>query len=683
MTPLSRAAASLVVAALVAASLPTRALALSTQQEIRQGQAEDEQITRSEVIETDPLLNAYARSIANKLWLQVARKDVPYNIKIVKSSDINSFATEGGFVYIDEGLIDFAQSDDEFASVIGHETGHIERRHVVSMNAKAELLSLLLGLASIFSPFIYYGGNVLAQTVMAKVSREDELEADRYGLQLMSRAGYDPDSMVTMMSHMAALEDEHNELVDKYLEDHPDAKARIAHLLGYPELDPTVVTEQQRLVQAVSDSERARYSFAYVKLRAILDKHPRNVEALLHLAQVQLALGLTSKSAQTLAQAAQLGSSQARALVAVRQAQLRDIEVRRALLIREDPNFHGLVAEIDGAHRSLAALSQGVWARESQARDRLKSQESRLTDLQFEIPNLGNITIRPNSHLASIVGSIEAMSRALNSALDDDEQVLANVGSLEPDKQGGMLLASREVLDEMAAPLALAPVPDDSLALFPSYGTMLGEIGRADDDLVRSVDESRTSLDEMDAGIGELDALFRALDDTPMGYQGDIGQSDFNGLHATIATAVNDLDDAATTASQAAQLYNMARARQYSVRITLLGVGASPQRFATLQHALDVRFASSGLDYATMLRDGITAGDDVAATIVAADIGSTPQAIVEESLRTKTPITDLANEHGMHAWPLEIFMRLTYLDYTDDPVKELSDTGRAAAGLGF
>ena len=334
MKPLHRVLPLPVILSLLCAAVPAPASALSTQAEIRAGQAEDEEITRSEVIENDPLLNAYVQSIANKLWLQVARKDVPYNIKVIKASDVNSFATEGGFVYIDEGLIDFVQSDDEFASVIGHETGHIERRHVVTLSTKASVLSLLLGIASIFSPFIYDAGNLIGATVMAKMSREDELEADRYGLQLMSRAGYDPYAMVTMMTHMGLLEDEHNDLVDKYLEDHPDPKARVAHLMGYPELDPTIVTPQQRLVQALSDEERARYSFAAYKLSAIVHADPTNVAALLRLAQAQLALGFTSKSAQTLAQAAQSGSAQARALVVTRQAELREIEVHRVALAK-------------------------------------------------------------------------------------------------------------------------------------------------------------------------------------------------------------------------------------------------------------------------------------------------------------------------------------------------------------
>lgn len=681
MKPFRRAVWLLVIFSLVLACIPSRTFAVTTQQEIRAGQGEDEEITRSEVMETDPLLNAYVQSISNKLWLQVARKDVPYNIKVIKASDINSFATEGGFVYIDEGLIDFVQSDDEFASVIGHETGHIERRHVVTMNAKAELLSILLGLASIFSPFMYAGGNFIGAMVMAKVSREDEIEADRYGLQLMSRAGYDPESMVTMMSHMAVLGDEHSELLDKYLEDHPDPQARVARLVGYPELDPTIVTEQQRLVQAISDSERARYSFAAIKLQKILRSDPHNLDALLRLAQVQLALGLTSKSEQTLAQAAQLGSPQARALVAMREAQLRDLETRRALLLREDPDFSRLGATIDGGRQTLAETSQQLSTRTEQAHNQLAAAESRLKDLQYEIPNLGNITIRPNSRLASVVSNIEAMARAVNSTVDDDSQVISNVGSLEVNKQSGLLVESREILNEMAAPLSMRPIPDDSLSILPSYGQMLGDLSLADGDLVRAVDASRASLTLLDEGTGDLDEFFRALDHSQVGYGGDLAAEDFNGMQPRMSKVLQEFNDAAIAASQAAQLYNMARARQLSVRISLLGLGSSPQRYATLQYALQQRFNSPGIDYHTMVHDGLTPGDVTAATILAADIQSTPQAVIDESLRTKTPIVDLANEHGMHAWPLEIFMGLVYLDYTDDPVKELA-TGAPAGAAG-
>jgi hypothetical protein len=134
---------------------------------------------------------------------------------------------------------------------------------------------------------------------------------------------------------------------------------------------------------------------------------------------------------------------------------------------------------------------------------------------------------------------------------------------------------------------------------------------------------------------------------------------------------VNEFNSAASASSQGSQLYNLARARQLSARITMLGLGNSPQRYSTLQYALQHRFGSNGIDYRAMLRNGLTPGDVVAATIVAADVKSTPEAIIAEAKSNGQNVVDVANAHGMHAWPLEIFLGLVYLDYTDDPTKEL------------
>ncbi len=84
-----------VIVSLLGAICPAPALALSTQTEIQIGQETDKQITASSVIETDPLLNAWVGGISAKLWKQVARKDVPYNIKIIKSNYFNAFSTMG------------------------------------------------------------------------------------------------------------------------------------------------------------------------------------------------------------------------------------------------------------------------------------------------------------------------------------------------------------------------------------------------------------------------------------------------------------------------------------------------------------------------------------------------------------------------------------------------------------
>jgi Zn-dependent protease with chaperone function len=669
---LRRSIPLLAIISLLAAITPAPVSAMSTQAEIALGQSEDQQIVASSVIETDPLLNAYVQGVAENLWNQVQRKDVPYSVKIIKDSQINSFATMGGFVYVNEGLIDFVQSDDELASVIGHETGHIERRHLLTTYSKAEILNILFGIASIFSPIIYEFGGLAEAGLMAKVSREDEIQADRYGLQLMSRAGYDPESMVTMMAHLGVLQDEHSDAVSKYLEDHPDPRARVAHLMGYPELDPTDVTPAQELVQASSDEERARYDFAELRLDELLKTDPRSSEALLELGQSELALGLPNKSEQTLAEAAQLGTPATRATANQRIAALRQMEVQRVTLTK--PNLPKLQSAVESAQAAHIANSSEIQARATEGKDQVKSVQNRLETLQYEIPDLSRINIRRGSRVEAIVKNLNTMTRSVNSALQDaggDSGPLSGVGSLERNKESGLLKESADIYKEMLAPFSLTPIPAESVAVLPSYPQMVNDLSLADGEMLRSVDAARASLTILDQSLGDLDEFLKALNQESLSFNGDITQSAYAGLEPIMKKTVDDFNSAATAASQGAQLYNLARSRQLSARITLLGVGTSPELYSTLQYALQERFGSNGVSYRTMLRDGLTPGDVAAATIIAADIKSTPESVIAEAKTSGQSIIDVANAHKMHAWPLEIFMGLVYLDYTDDPVKEL------------
>jgi predicted Zn-dependent protease len=661
-----------VIISLLSGVTPSRVFAMSTQAEIALGQSEDQQIVASSVIETDPLLNAYVQGIAGNLWNQVARKDVPYSVKVIKDSQVNSFATLGGFVYVNEGLVDFVQSDDELASVVGHETGHIERRHVLTTYSKAEILNILFGIASIFSPIIYEFGGLAEAGIMAKISREDEIQADRYGLQLMSRAGYDPESMVTMMAHLAVLQEEHSDAVSKYLEDHPDPKARVAHLMGYPELDPMTVTPAQELVQASGDEERARYDFSRRRLNQVLAKDPHSSEALLDLGQDELALGLPNKSEQTLAEAAQLGSPATRAAADQRLAALRQMEVQRIALTKPDPP--SLQDAVQSAKDAQFADATQIQTRAQQGHDQLKAVTSRIETLQYEVPDLSRVNIRRGSRVEAIVKNLNSMTRSLNSTIDDtgsDAGPIGGVGTVERNKENGALKESADIYGEMLAPFAMHPVPTESMAIFPSYPSMINELTLADAEMLRSVDAARAALTMLDQSLGDLDEFLKRLDEVHVGYSGDVSLSDYAELEPLMKKVVDEFNTSATEASQGMQLFNLGRSRQLSARITLLGVGTSPQEYSTLRYALQQRFGSSGIDYRSMLHQGLTPGDVAAATIIAADVKSTPQSVIAEAKSSRQTVIDIANVHKMHAWPLEIFMGLVYLDYTDDPVKEL------------
>jgi predicted Zn-dependent protease len=664
-----------VIVSLLGAMCPSPALALSTQSEIAMGRQYDQQIVESSVVESDPLLNEWVQQVSQKLWAETARKDVPYNIKILKENDINAFSTLGGYVYVNTGLLDFVQSDDELAGVIGHETGHIERRHAVTMQTKANILSLLLGVASLFSPFIYNFGNLLQAGALAKMSRLDELQADRYGLLLMSRAGYDPEGMLSMQQHLMAVDGEHNDLVTKYFEDHPGGSQRVAHLLGYPELDPTKTNAQERLVWALHDLDESRYSVASFELNNILKKDPTNEEALLALGRAELALGQTAKSEQTLGELAQSSSPQVKAAAQERMQALREMEVHRVDLTR--PNLASLREKLKAADTVQSQAAAQIAARHDEGHSQLQSLQNRLQTIQYEIPDFSRIEVKPGSRLEAIERSLNGMARSVNSAIEDASQAVDEVGSFDnkTNKPSGLLKENADILSEMQAPLNMTPIPSDSIAVFPSYPQMLGELSAADSDMERAVDAGRASAMQLDDGLADLDAFIKRLQQVQLNYFNDISQMDYEALVPYMQKAQQSLGQAAVSASQASQLYNMARSRELEARITLLGLGTSQQRYATLQRAINVRWNVDDLSYLDMLHDDATPGELTAASIVAADVKSTPQAIIHEAHETHRGIVDVANAHGMHAEALEIFLGLIYLDYTDNPENEAHPSG--------
>jgi len=664
-----------VIVSLLGAMCPSPALALSTQGEIEMGRSYDQQIVAGNVVENDPLLNQWVQSVSQKLWTETARKDVPYNVKILKESDINAFSTMGGYLYVNEGLLDFVQSDDELAGVIGHETGHIERRHAVTMQTKSNILSLLLGVASMFSPFIYNFGNLLQAGALAKMSRTDELQADRYGLLLMSRAGYDPEAMVSMQQHLVAVDGEHNDLVTKYFQDHPGGSQRIAHLVGYPELDPTKTNEQEKLVWALHDLDEARYSVASMELNDLLKKDPHNQQALLGLGQTQLALGLTSKSEQTLGELAQSSSAQVKAAAQARIEALRAMEMHRVDLTH--PHLASLDDQLKQAQSVQSQAAAQIAARHDQGHNQLKSLQNRLQTIEYEIPDFSRIEVKPGSRLDAVERSLTGMARSINSALEDATQSIDGVGTLDPktNTPSGLLKENADVLSEMQSPLKMKPIPSDTIALLPSYPQMFSELTGADSDMERAVDAGRASAMQLDDGLADLDAFIKRLQQVNINYFNDINQFDYQALVPYMQKAQESLGQAAVSASQADQLYNMARSRQLSARITLLGLGTSPQRYDTLQKAINVRWNVDDLSYLDMLHDNVTPGELTAASIVAADTKTTPQAIIREAHETHRSIVDVANSHGMHAIALEIFLGLIYLDYTDSPENEAHPDG--------
>uniref|UniRef100_A0A832H4P5 M48 family peptidase n=1 Tax=Oscillatoriales cyanobacterium SpSt-402 TaxID=2282168 RepID=A0A832H4P5_9CYAN len=198
---------------------------LSDQQEVEIGRQINAQLVGQRVrLLQNPEITQYVNQIGQRLASQSNRPRTPYTFQVVNDRSVNAFATMGGFVYVNTGLLALADNEAELASVIAHEIGHIAGRHAVKQMRETALASGLVGAAGLDRNTAANIGVELA--FKRPNSRRDEYDADTLGLEMMRRSGYAPSAMVSFMSKLLR----GGGSVPTFLSTHPATSERITRL---------------------------------------------------------------------------------------------------------------------------------------------------------------------------------------------------------------------------------------------------------------------------------------------------------------------------------------------------------------------------------------------------------------------------------------------------------------------
>ena len=173
---------------------------------------------------------------ANRIGQRVARAslrpNLVYRFHIIRDKEINAFSGPGGHVYITTALMNLA-NDDELASVLAHEIGHVVARHSLKTLQQSQALG---GLANLFGSLTGIAGDaakelgtaaaqIVASGLLAVHNREEEREADYLGVHTMAKAGFNPQGMVTMFQKIQRVGD--RDLLGAIFADHPEVDERI------------------------------------------------------------------------------------------------------------------------------------------------------------------------------------------------------------------------------------------------------------------------------------------------------------------------------------------------------------------------------------------------------------------------------------------------------------------------
>jgi len=178
-------------------------IAVSTSTEIEMGNDIHKNISRKETLSTNSELNKRINRIGRRLAQVSDRQDYVHEFYVIEKDELNAFTTPGGKVYINSGLINRLETDDQIASVIAHEIGHGAAKHTIKKfqaalgyNLIGNLIMSQMDVEDQTKGIINLGSNVVMGLVFSAYGRKDEFEADRLGTKYMYLAGYNPNAAV-------------------------------------------------------------------------------------------------------------------------------------------------------------------------------------------------------------------------------------------------------------------------------------------------------------------------------------------------------------------------------------------------------------------------------------------------------------------------------------------------------
>jgi predicted Zn-dependent protease len=219
---------------------------LSPQQEAEYGAYTLYQLRRFGYVLEDPLIDNWLDGMGHRLGAAGGQPGQEFTFFMMRDREINAFATFGGYIGVNAGLVMTAESEDEVAGVLAHEISHVTQHHVlraVERERKDQLPLMLAMLGAVVasqSSKSLSGDNaaqaiaVSAQAIAAQrqinFTRSNEAEADRIGIQTLYRSGYDVNGMANFFERMDRVTrgDSGGSQTPEYLQSHPVTTTRIS-----------------------------------------------------------------------------------------------------------------------------------------------------------------------------------------------------------------------------------------------------------------------------------------------------------------------------------------------------------------------------------------------------------------------------------------------------------------------
>lgn len=263
--------------------------------ERRLGQQTAAAVEKEYGVARDPLMSDWVNTMGHRLVGQSHRQNIGYNFRVINTDMVNAFAAPWGYVYVTQGMLRFATSEDEVAFVMAHEIGHVANRDSIKGFKQNILMSIGATLLGSKSEQLGQLGGLGAGLLLMHYSRSDESDADVSGCEFVYGAGYDPAGGLAFFERLKTeLEKDRPSSIEHLFLTHPSTDSRIAALKARPELnlnDPAVASRIGR-----SYSRRFAYATAAKYYKMALQNKPEAVETKLALAESYACQGFADRA---------------------------------------------------------------------------------------------------------------------------------------------------------------------------------------------------------------------------------------------------------------------------------------------------------------------------------------------------------------------------------------------------
>ncbi len=231
---------------------------IPTETEVALGKDIVKDVESTEKVLNNAQVQSYVRAVGDKVAKVCDRKDVKYTFKVLDNEEINAFACPGGFIYIYKGLMKKMDNEAQLAAVLAHEVGHVVARHSVKR------LQAIYGYSIVMEVAL---GNKMSNTarqmidaatgvVLLGYGRENEYQADEYGILYAKKAGYNPKGMIQVFEKFKQMEGQPPNTFEKLLMSHPPATDRI--------------NNGNKEISTVGGTNLPYYESEYVAIKALL-----------------------------------------------------------------------------------------------------------------------------------------------------------------------------------------------------------------------------------------------------------------------------------------------------------------------------------------------------------------------------------------------------------------------------